>query len=69
MNNCIALLLMGGIYIKPLWRVYHDDEVRYLQEHGFRYELTAFDIKTKEKMYIFLNNEEFQENLKTFKRS
>jgi hypothetical protein len=61
--------MLGGIIIKALWRVYHDDELRYLQECGFRYELVTLDIKTKEKMYIFLNTDEFQETLKTFKRS
>lgn len=55
--------------MKNLWRIYHSDEVAYLQSCGFRYELIAFDIKTKEKMYIYLNSEELQETLKNFKRS
>lgn len=52
-----------------LWRVYHSDELAYLQEHGFRYELVCKDIRTNERMYIFLNTDEFKETLKTFKRS
>lgn len=64
----MLLFSIGGLSMKGIWRVYDDRELRYLQEHGFRYELLARDIRTDTKMFLFANSEELQEALGNYKR-
>ena len=52
--------------MKPIWRVYRDDEMNYLLSHGFRYELLAKDIRSDRKFYIFMNSDELQETINGF---
>ncbi|MBU5332110.1 hypothetical protein KQI61_07850 [Anaerocolumna aminovalerica] len=53
--------------MKPIWRVYHDDEMSYLLNKGFRYELIAKDIRSDKKFFIFINSKELQKAISEFR--
>lgn len=66
-NKTIERELCMENKMNPIWRVYRDDELRYLQSCGFRYELLAKDIRSDRKFYLFMNSDELQKVLKEFK--
>lgn len=50
-----------------IWRVYDDREMEYLNANGFRYEIICRDLRSKQKMFIYLNSKDLQETINKFK--